>query len=339
MTAALELRGIAKSFGPHRVLRNVGFSLARGEILGLLGPNGSGKTTTLRIAAGFLAADAGTVRVGAAELDPAAPAARARIGYLPERPPLYDSLTVGRYLRFVAAAKGLPRRERAAAIDRVMDAYDLAHVRDKTIARLSKGYRQRIGLAQASLGTPEVILLDEATNGLDPLQIIEARQFIRAMGRDSAVVFSSHIMQEVEALCDRVVILHEGGMVDVDRARGAAPAAGQVIDLELTGVGAAAAVALLEAVPGVAAVEALESTAEKGGSERVLLRATAAPGADIRAAVARAATEEAALLALKTRAPILEDIFRRTVAAAREAAPGDGHGGGRGGARDGVDDR
>lgn len=206
----IRLSGVRKRFGSYEALRGIDLAIERGEIVGLLGPNGSGKTTLLRIMAGYLRADAGRVVVCGQDEGATRPEVRRRIGYLPERPPLYDSLDVTGYLDFVAAAKGLAGAARRADVARVIEAFRLEPQRRQRIRGLSKGMRQRVGLAQALLGDPDVLLLDEATNGLDPLQIIQARDMIRAAGAGRAVVFSTHIMQEVEALCSRIVILHEG---------------------------------------------------------------------------------------------------------------------------------
>jgi ABC-2 type transport system ATP-binding protein len=214
----LELRGIDKSYRRRPVLNGLNLQVQRGEIVGLLGPNGSGKTTTLRIAAGYLWPNAGQVAVNGQALTPNRPHSRAQVGYLPERVPLYDPFKVERYLMFVAAARGLTGTLRSAAVNRVLGALDLDNVRQRIIGQLSKGYRQRIGLAQALLGAPEVLLLDEPTNGLDPFQIIEARNFIRAAAQDRAVIFSTHIMQEVEALCTRVVYLADGALTNLSAA-------------------------------------------------------------------------------------------------------------------------
>lgn len=212
MNSGVELRGIRKSFGPAAVLDGLTFELAQGEVVGLLGPNGSGKTTTLRIIAGLLAADEGEVLVGGRPVERDDPAGRAHIGYLPERTPLYDALTVREYLEFAAAAKGIAGPRRKEALERVVAAFDLAGAMDKPICRLSKGFRQRVGLAQACLGQPRVLLLDEATNGLDPLQIIEARKMILAAAQGCAVLFCSHLMQEVAAMCSRALILQNGAV-------------------------------------------------------------------------------------------------------------------------------
>lgn len=212
---ALELAGVFKRYRRRRVLDGLVLSVRRGEIVGLLGPNGSGKTTTLRIAAGLLWPDAGEVRVAGRALCPADTALRARIGYLPERVPLYDPFTVRAYLEFVAAARGLRGTARAAAVARVLAAFDLEAAAQRVIGQLSKGFRQRIGLAEALVGEPDVLLLDEPTNGLDPFQVVEARAMIRAAAAHRGVVFSTHILQEVAALCTRVVFLRDGRLIDL----------------------------------------------------------------------------------------------------------------------------
>jgi|GEM_PF-684978 ABC-2 type transport system ATP-binding protein len=220
--AALELRGICKRYRRQDVLKQLELLVQPGEIVGLLGPNGCGKTTTLRIAAGYLWPDSGQVVAGGQALRPDHPDSRRHIGYLPERVPLYDPFSVERYLRFVAGARGLHGQARDRAVDEALLGFDLVDVRRRIIGQLSKGYRQRIGLAQALLGDPRVLLLDEPTNGLDPFQIIEARELIRSVARDRAVIFSTHIMQEVVALCTRVVYLNNGTLTDLSMAGTAA---------------------------------------------------------------------------------------------------------------------
>ena len=253
MQPAVALHEVCKSFGPRQVLHSLSLSVRPGEIVGLLGPNGSGKTTTLRLMAGFHAPDSGRITICGRE--PAPGRGSADIGYLPERAPLYDTLTVTQYLQFGAGVKvegGVPARRRA--IDRAIDGFDLQGVARTVIGRLSKGQRQRVGLAQAVLNDPPVLLLDEATNGLDPVQIVEARAMIRRCAEGRAVVFSSHLMQEVEALCTRIAILRQGHLVE-DAALGQAQSALQ-LQLALPAAGYPALHAALSACPGVRGVDA-----------------------------------------------------------------------------------
>ena len=298
MSPSIEFFEVRKRYGVQPVLRGVSFAVQRGEILGLLGPNGCGKTTTLRMAAGFLAPDSGEVRVCGEVIGSGSLAARRRIGYLPERAPLYDALRVRDYLDFVAAAKGVPRRARAQAIDRAVGDFALESVARKPIGTLSKGYRQRVGLAQATLADPEVLLLDEATNGLDALQIVEARALIRRGSAGRAVIFCSHLMQEVTALCDRVIVLHEGRTVAMADA-----AAAPRLALRMTGISAEAALAALAAVPGVSDASARPA---EDGSVVFECRAESPAVAD---ALARRALASGRLLALEAKHPTLEDRF------------------------------
>ncbi len=207
---------LSKRYGATEAVRDLSFHVAPGEILGFLGPNGAGKTTTLRMITGFLPATAGTVTVGGKEIFDDPTAVKRQIGYLPENPPLYPELTVTEQLTFAARLKGVARRQRPAAVDEAVARAGLTQVRKRLIANLSKGYRQRVGLGQALVGSPPVLILDEPTVGLDPKQIIEIRDLIRALAGDHTVVLSSHILPEVRATCERVVIIHQGRVVATD---------------------------------------------------------------------------------------------------------------------------
>lgn len=304
MAPSIEFHNVDKSYGAQRVLRGVSFAVERGEILGLLGPNGCGKTTTLRLAAGFLAPDSGEVRVCGEPIGSGSLAARRKIGYLPERAPLYDALRVRDYLGFIAAVKGVARASRPRAIDRAIADFALDSVAKKPIGTLSKGYRQRVGLAQATLADPAVLLLDEATNGLDALQIVEARALIRRGGAGRAVIFCSHLMQEVSALCDRVIVLHEGRTVTI-----AGAAAAPRLELRMSGLGVDAAMRTLAGEPGVS-----EANARAEGE--VVVFSCRVASADVADALARKVLGSGRLLAIETRHPSLEDRFIAAVAQA-----------------------
>ncbi len=308
----VRLRDVHKSYGRNQVLRGIEFEVSKGEIVGLLGPNGSGKTTTLRIVSGFLAPDRGDVEICGIAMGPNARAARRRVGYIPERPPLYDPLSVRQYLSFIAAAKAIPKNERPRAMDVVVETYNLGEVRDKPVGRLSKGFRQRVGLAQATLGDPELLLLDEATNGLDPLQIVDAREMIRRGSSGRAAIFSSHIMQEIATLCSRVVVIHDGQVLNVDRTEDEGSA--QMLDIELEGPTPEQASRAFQGLEGVASVEILKSH-----DQAARLRLSAEPGRDIRAEVAQLATDTGRLRHLALCQESLEDRFIDSIAAARAA--------------------
>jgi ABC-2 type transport system ATP-binding protein len=214
--ALIALERVSKRYGSSTVVHDVSFTVARGEIVGFLGPNGAGKTTTMRMIAGFTAATSGRVTVAGYDMATDNVEAARCIGYLPERPPLYETLDVSAYLRFVARVKGVRRAAMAAELDRVITACRLEAVVGREIFKLSKGYRQRLGLAQALVGAPDVLLLDEPTAGLDPGQIQETREVIREFGRDHAVLFSTHILTEVTLICGAVAIIHHGRLLAID---------------------------------------------------------------------------------------------------------------------------
>src|SRR5262245_14774382 len=206
----IEVRNLTKRYGDLVAIRDVSFSVARGEILGFLGPNGAGKTTTMRVLTGFMPATSGTAAVDGFDVFENSFEVRRRIGYLPETPPLYTDMTVESYLDFVARIKGVARMEIGGATDRALQTCGLVEVRHRLTGHLSKGYRQRAGLAQALIHDPPVLVLDEPTIGLDPRQIIEIRKLIRTLAGDRTVILSTHILPEVSQICEKVVILASG---------------------------------------------------------------------------------------------------------------------------------
>jgi len=212
----IEVAKLSKRYGDIPAVRDVSFTAAPGQILGFLGPNGAGKTTTMRIITGFMPATSGTVRVEGFDVFEQSSEVRRRMGYLPENPPLYNDMSAETYLRFVARLKGMARGDISTALERVLETCGLTGVRDRLLGHLSKGYRQRVGLAQALIHDPPVLVLDEPTIGLDPRQIIDIRSLIKSLGGTRTVVLSTHILPEVSQVCDKVVIISEGRVVVED---------------------------------------------------------------------------------------------------------------------------
>ncbi len=212
---AIEVEGLSKRYGDHEAVRDLSFSVRAGEVVGFLGPNGAGKTTVMRILTGFLPATDGTARIAGHDVFSDPIAARRAIGYLPETPPLYPEMTPASYVEFVARLKDVPRAKRKEAVDRALERCGLNEVRRREIRQLSKGYRQRVGLAQAIVHDPQVLVLDEPTVGLDPIQIREIRSLIAELSSSGhqTVILSTHILPEVEAICQRVVLLGRGRKV------------------------------------------------------------------------------------------------------------------------------
>ncbi|MDR0456420.1 MAG: ATP-binding cassette domain-containing protein [Treponema sp.] len=206
----IEVKNLTKNYGKVEAVRNVSFSVGKDQVLGFLGPNGAGKTTIMKILTGYHFPSGGTALIDGIPVDEDPVEVKKRIGYLPENVPLYGDLTVDEYLAFIAEARLIPSGERAATINNCLEACGLSAYRSRRIETLSKGYRQRAGLAQAILHDPAILILDEPTNGLDPNQIIEIRSLIRELGRRKTVILSSHILQEIEAICSQVLIINEG---------------------------------------------------------------------------------------------------------------------------------
>lgn len=212
----IEVKNLTKRYGHHVALDNISFNVKEGEILGLLGPNGAGKTTAMNIMAGYIASTEGEVKIGGIDIVAEPEAVKAQIGYLPESPPVYGEMRVDEYLDFVAAIKKVKPKERKEMIATIKSLVQIEDMSRRLIKNLSKGYRQRVGMAQAMIGYPKLIIMDEPTVGLDPKQIIEMREVIKKLGENHTVILSSHIMQEVSAVCHRVMIINKGHIVASD---------------------------------------------------------------------------------------------------------------------------
>jgi ABC-2 type transport system ATP-binding protein len=303
----IEVQHLTKRYGPFTAVEDVSFRVERGEILGFLGPNGAGKTTTMRILTGYMPATEGKAIVAGFDVFDQPIEAKRRTGYLPETPPLYPDMTVGEYLAFVAKIKGVPSAERRQRIGAVMDRTRIADVADRLCSKLSKGYKQRVGLAQALIHNPDVLILDEPTAGLDPKQIIETRELIKELAGDHTIVLSTHILPEVSQTCQRVVIINKGKVVAVDtpdgltaRLRGA-----ETMYLQID-TGGADAVPVLAGVAGVTRVV----EAERPAPATVSYEVESDRGHDVRRELARAVVQQGwGLLELRPMRMSLEDIF------------------------------
>ncbi|MFZ5989384.1 MAG: ABC transporter ATP-binding protein [Bacillota bacterium] len=212
----IEIQNLTKHYGQIKAVDSLNFTVEKGEILGFLGPNGAGKSTTMNMITGYLPSTDGTVKVCGYDIAQEPKEVKKRIGYLPEIPPLYTDMTVQEYLSFVSDLKKVESKNKKSHISNIMDLVKVTDVRKRLIKNLSKGYKQRVGVAQALIGNPDVLILDEPTVGLDPNQIIEFRKLIKDLGKEHTIIFSSHILQEVSAVCERVVIINKGRIVAID---------------------------------------------------------------------------------------------------------------------------
>jgi ABC-2 type transport system ATP-binding protein len=303
----IEVQDLTKSYGPRLAVDGISFSVPRGEILGFLGPNGAGKSTTMRILTGYLSATAGTASIAGFDVFRNPLEVRRRIGYLPENNPLYDEMRVSDYLRLCCQLRGVTPTRREARIDYSLEACGLGDRRSDIVGRLSKGLRQRVGLAQAVVHDPELLILDEPTSGLDPAQTRETRDLIVALGKDHTVILSSHILPEVSATCQRVVIINQGVLVADDRPENLARrmSEGHGVDVELTVRGDADAVRKkLLAIKGL---DSVEVTSVAGGECEVRIHSS---GADPREEIARAIVRGGfGLRELRSQTLSLEDVF------------------------------
>jgi ABC-2 type transport system ATP-binding protein len=314
----IEVDGVTKAFGSFTAVENVTFSVAAGEILGFLGPNGAGKTTTMRVLSGFFPPSAGSVRVAGHDVVSEPLAAKAKIGYLPETPPLYPELSVADYLHFVAKIKGVPSSGRSEKVDRALERCSLTDVRTKPTEKLSKGYRQRVGLAQALVHDPDVLILDEPTAGLDPKQITETRELIKSLGGDHTVILSTHILPEVSMTCDRVVIINRGRLVAHGTPKSLTEQFRKSSSLELTVQGPADRIdEVIHATEGVLGVTERSRTEDLVMS----LSVDVAPDVEIRRRLAeRIVTAGLGLLELHQSGTSLEDVYLRAIATETEGS-------------------
>ena len=302
----IEVKDLVKKYGSHLAVDHLSFTLESGKIYGFLGPNGAGKSTTMNIMTGYLGATQGSVLIDGHDILKEPEEAKKQIGYLPELPPLYMDMTVQEYLEFAAELKKLPKEKRESDISEVMKLTRLQDVSGRLIKNLSKGYKQRVGLAQAILGFPEIIILDEPTVGLDPKQIIEIRELIRTLSKKHTVILSSHILAEVREVCDYILIISKGKLVASDTPENLELLRNGASSLELEVKAAAeTARAILSTIDDI---DAMEMHSENENLTRIKLETK--NGADIREAVFYAfAEEKCPLLEMKTAKASLEDIF------------------------------
>jgi len=302
----IEVQHLTKRYGPVTAVDDISFSVERGEILGFLGPNGAGKTTTMRVLTGYMPPTDGKAIVAGYDVFEQPIEAKRRTGYLPETPPLYPDMSVRDYLSFVARIKGVPRSERKARIDEMLRKTHIADMANRQCGKLSKGYRQRVGLAQALMHNPDVLILDEPTAGLDPKQIIETRQLIKGLAGDHTIILSTHILPEVSQTCQRVVIINRGKVVAVDtpdnltaRLRGS-----ETMYLQVDSAGADVA-SVLQRVSGVTRVAVADSKQQVVGYE-----VDSEAGRDVRRELAAAIVGRGwGLLEMRPLRMSLEEIF------------------------------
>lgn len=318
---AIAVRNLTKFYGEEKAVDNISFDVKTGEILGFLGPNGAGKTTTMKIITCYLPPSAGTAEVDGYSISDHSIDVRRKIGYLPELNPLYLDMNVLEYLEYAARLHGLNESALRGRLREMVDVCGIGEVRHKDIGELSKGYRQRVGLAQAMIHDPEVLILDEPTSGLDPNQIVEIRNLIRQLGRAKTVVLSTHILSEVQATCDRVIIIHEGSIVadgTLEQLRQDFRGAERVT-LELKADVVNGMTDLYPKLKALPQVESVEYVGQESNVHRFTVHT--AKGSDIREALFRQAIAEGwILLEMSRKVTSLEEVFHR-LTTSEEANP------------------
>lgn len=310
---AIEIKNLVKSYGTKNALDNVSFSVKKGEVIGFLGPNGAGKSTTMNIICGYLAADSGSVLVDGINAADNPTEVKRRIGYLPEQPPLYMDMTVLEYLVFVFELKGV-KAKRDAHLRKIMEKVRIYDVRGRLIRNLSKGYKQRVGLAQALIGDPDVLILDEPTVGLDPRQIMEIRDVICELGRERTVILSTHILQEVMAVCDSYTIINKGRIAASGKMDEFSGVASDSCSLRIK-ADAETAAEIAKTIDGVEKIRSLGSM-ERDTCDFIL---TAKSGCDIREGIFNAYSAAGCpIFSMSTYFHTLEEVFMRAISSDAE---------------------
>ena len=303
----IQATGLTHYYGPNPAIEDVNFGVNRGEILGFLGPNGAGKTTTMRILTGFMPPTRGKVTLDGYDVVEQSLEVRRRVGYLPETVPLYTDMTVTSYLKYMGTLRGMPSRNIKRRIEEVIDVCRLDDYRSSLIAKLSKGFRQRVGIAQAILHEPDVLVLDEPTIGIDPIQVVETRSLIKNLGNQQTVVLSSHILPEVSMICERVLIIHEGRIVAEDTPSNLAERL-QGTDLLEVEIGGPPG----EVTPAIREIEGVASVRHRSHANREVYTVRLLQGAEVRDDISRAVIAKGwSLLSMQSVGMTLEEIFLR----------------------------
>ncbi|MCR4617462.1 MAG: ABC transporter ATP-binding protein [Lachnospiraceae bacterium] len=303
----IEVKNLTKKYGNHVAVDNLSFKIEKGQIYGFLGPNGAGKSTTMNIITGYLASTDGSVTIDGISILSDPEKAKAKVGYLPEMPPLYSEMTVREYLDFVAELKKVNKSERKAKVKEVMEKTDILDMENRLIRNLSKGYRQRVGMAQAILGNPDVLIFDEPSVGLDPKQITEVRDLIKELGKDHTVILSSHILSEVSAVCDHILILSKGKLVADGSPEELKKMMGGSVEIEITLLGSSDSAAdILKDIS--AEAEITDCGLDESGNRKITV--SSAGGEDLREKVSlKLAENKIAVIGMERKEKSLEDIF------------------------------
>lgn len=308
----ITIENLTKYYGKNRAVNNISFNINDNEILGFLGPNGAGKSTTMNMIAGYLPMTSGSVSIYGSDISKEPTKAKRNIGYLPEIPPVYPDMKVGEYLSFCAGLKRVPRTQRKSEIDRVMNLLKITDMKSRLIKNLSKGYKQRVGFAQALLGNPKFLILDEPTVGLDPNQVAEVRQIIRDLKKEHSVIFSSHILSEVSAVCDRVIIINKGDIKAIDTINNLESSFKDSLFLNAKVSGKKEfIISVIRSVEGVKSISDIKSIDENSYEMRIAL----CGDADIirNAVMAALIANQLQILEIYTEKPNLEDVFIKLI--------------------------
>lgn len=314
----IEVKNLTKRYGQHVAVDSVSFTVNEGEILGFLGPNGAGKSTTMNIITGYISATEGTVKINGIDILEQPEEAKKHIGYLPEFPPLYMDMTVQEYLDFVFAIKKVDPKLKKKQMDNILDVVKIGDVRGRLIKNLSKGYKQRVGLAQALVGAPSVLILDEPTVGLDPKQIIEIRSLIKELGKKHTIILSSHILPEVSAVCERVIIINKGKLVASDTPENLSKRLGETSKMTLrVAAPEKQVIKVIKEIPGVKYVEA-QGVYEP---DTIDILVEAEEDIDIRRSLFHALSRaQYPILQMKSMDMTLEDIFLQVITEEKEVS-------------------